>query len=408
VTDPADSLLARLVVCGPDGDGNEALLGTTPEFPVPSQWWNHAEPLISAAKAELSLDVTMLRLLRVETGVIGSPDRVTYLVEATPSPRELAPVTARDEDALDEERFRMPWARPGGPAAQLAWAKGALERRGIHLTAPPIQVRSWNLSSIWRLTTSAGTVWLKAVPPFFAHEGAVIERLAAYAVPRLLARDEGICLLADIDGDDLYEPADEAALAMIDALVAMQSGPLVAVDDLLALGLPDWRVPALAGPAARLLDRRGADLDPIERRVLEALIDGLDERHRRLVECGIPDSLVHGDFHPGNARGRGTDITILDWGDTGVGNPLLDMAAFTERMPAQQRSVAQGHWAQRWMSVIPGSDPRHAAEVIAPVSALRQAIIYRGFVDHIERDERVYHETDDLLWLRRTAALLDA
>jgi hypothetical protein len=60
------------------------------------------------------------------------------------------------------------------------------------------------------------------------------------------------------------------------------------------------------------------------------------------------------------------------------------------------------------MREIPGSDPRRAAEVIAPVSALRQAIIYRGFVDRIEPAERVYHETDDLLWLHRTAALLGA
>ena len=56
----------------------------------------------------------------------------------------------------------------------------------------------------------------------------------------------------------------------------------------------------------------------------------------------------------------------------------------------------------------PAPIPRRAAALIAPVGALRLAVIYRHFLDHIEPDERIYHETDDLLWLRRTAALLRA
>ncbi|MEO1248940.1 MAG: phosphotransferase, partial [Pseudomonadota bacterium] len=29
--------------------------------------------------------------------------------------------------------------------------------------------------------------------------------------------------------------------------------------------------------------------------------------------------MVHGDFHPGNVRGDGNRLTLIDWGDCGIG-----------------------------------------------------------------------------------------
>ena len=45
------------------------------------------------------------------------------------------------------------------------------------------------------------------------------------------------------------------------------------------------------------------------------------------------------------------------------------------------------------------------AALLAPVAALRQALIYRMFLDSIEPDERVYHAGDPAHWLGRAAEL---
>ena len=58
---------------------------------------------------------------------------------------------------------------------------------GIAAAGRPEQIRTWNLSSLWRLPSSAGTLWLKVVPPFFAHEGRLLETLAGHPTPRVLA-----------------------------------------------------------------------------------------------------------------------------------------------------------------------------------------------------------------------------
>ena len=91
-------------------------------------------------------------------------------------------------------------------------------------------------------------------------------------------------------------------------------------------------------------------------------------RVRELVEAAGDDAtLVHGDFHPGNWRGT----TLLDWGDSFVGHPLLD----------------------------------HADD--NPLKHLRNSLLYQLFLDNIEPSERVYHRDDPQLALDRGRALLE-
>lgn len=116
------------------------------------------------------------------------------------------------------------------------------------------------------------------------------------------------------------------------------------------------------------------------------------------------DTLVHGDFWPGNLRGDDQRLVLLDWGDSGVGHPLLDSAAFLDRIPTADRPAIRADWSRRWQLAVPGSDPDRASDLLAPVAALRQAIHYRAFLDGIEPDERIYSADDPATWLRRAGS----
>src|SRR4029079_4441820 len=100
-----------------------------------------------------------------------------------------------------------------------------------------------------------------------------------------------------------------------------------------------------------------------------------------VAACGLPNALVHGDFHPGNLRSDGQALTLLDWGDSGVGHPLLDLPAFFNAIPTDAVDPVRAHWLQRWSDAVPGSDPAHASLLLGPVAAARQAVIYRKFLD---------------------------
>jgi hypothetical protein len=82
---------------------------------------------------------------------------------------------------------------------------------------------------------------------------------------------------------------------------------------------------------------------------------------------------------------------------------LLDQTAMLDRSAAGVVAPLREHWADSWATAAPGSDPRRAARILAPIADARKAVIYRGFLDRIEPSERPYHRTDPATWLRRTA-----
>jgi Ser/Thr protein kinase RdoA (MazF antagonist) len=42
------------------------------------------------------------------------------------------------------------------------------------------------------------------------------------------------------------------------------------------------------------------ELDPPQRAAIDRLTAGLESRFDEIDRCGLPNTLVHGDFHPGN------------------------------------------------------------------------------------------------------------
>jgi len=73
--------------------------------------------------------------------------------------------------------LRLPCARPGGPAADLARADTALARHGL-VRRGTEQIRTWNLSSLWRLSTSELEVRLAPAPVTVSRRTGLAEELA--------------------------------------------------------------------------------------------------------------------------------------------------------------------------------------------------------------------------------------
>jgi hypothetical protein len=403
VTGPPPRIASLVLV-----DESGTVIGQLPAFPVATPWWQDMEAVVVGCDGRFGLRPTILRLLSAQHGYPGG--EVAYLAEVGSS--EVAAAGAVVEPwtgTLNEQPLRLPWASVGGPAADLAWADDALQAAGRQRIGDAEQMRSWNLSSIWRLPTTDGSAWLKVVPPFFAHEGAVIERLAGGPVPTLLGRDRGRILMTEIPGDDRYDATGEELLRMVDGLVAIQASWAGRTDELLSIGVPDWRTAFLPAAIADVVERTAGELNEAERAALDRFVGGLPARLADAEACGLPDTLVYGDFAPGNVRGDGATepMVFLDWGDSTVGQPLLDQPAFLDRTPAGEGPAIRARWEASWRAAIPGADPTMAARLLAPVAAARQAVVYRRFLDHIEPAERVYHAGDPADWLRRTVAILD-
>jgi hypothetical protein len=369
-------------------DATGVPLGALPPLDVTLPWWQQVDDVLPAVRSRDGLDVQVLRLLHGDrTGPPGG--HVTYLAQVTGSAQVgLLPA----EVDLSPQPNRAAYAEPGGPAASIRWALSALEALGSP-GATAIQNRTWNLSAIWRLDVAGTPVaWLKQVPRFFQHEAAVLGLISGVTpglVPPLLAAGEaGRMLLAHVPGEDGHDAGAEVCARIADEFHPVQVAFAGRIDTLLATGMPDVRpaVEPFAEVAAPYLD----SIDG-----LRALIDDLPRRLAEIAGCGLPDTLVHGDLHPGNARvdGAGT-VVIMDWGDSTVGNPARDILRLTGHLPAAEAEELIAAWALRWRVDVPGCDPLRAVELFRPVAELHAAVAYADFLANIEPAEHPYHADD--------------
>jgi hypothetical protein len=357
-----------LVLVDPDGRP----LGALPPVEVQVPWWPEVHEFAGERRQ-------VLRLLGADRPAQPG-GHVTYLAETDERPDGLRPVAV---DLAPHPR-RAAYAEVGGPATSIAWA------RELIAGGTARQRRTWNLSAIWRLDDAAGhpVGWLKQVPSFYAHEPAALRLVDAVApglVPSLLAAGpQGRMLLAHVPGDDRYGAGPDVCADIAAAFHPVQAYFSKNLDELSAIPGDRLRVDRLARVAEPYYDRIDG---------LRELIDGLPDRLAAVAECGLPDTLAHGDLHPGNVRtdpaGR---LTILDWGDCTVGHPAFDVLRLAGGLDDPEPLLRQ--WAGRWVRTVPGSDPLRAVELLRPVAALRAAATYADFLDAIEPSEWPYHAGD--------------
>jgi len=358
-------------------DGGGALLGALPPFEVDLPWWMEAADLVAAARRLHGAEVAILRILDTEPGLTHG-GKVTYLAELLSGTPPLKPSTLDTGDIADHP-LRPDYAKPGGPARSLAWATSVLDE--------PVQTveqqRTWNLSAIWRLTTARGEVmWLKQVPRFFFHEAAVLSYLDH--LPLRAFDDAGRMLMGNIPGGDLYDAPYPVREQIARDMVTIQLRAANDLGTLLGAGVPDRRGCRLADRLRRLID---------EPWILDRL--------NATSACGLPDTLVHGDLHPGNVCGTATERTIIDWGDSFIGQPAFDIIRLAERLSEPETVRLYAFWAGLWRAALPGCDPLGAIEAIRPVAALRNAMVYADFLANIEPTEHPYHAQDVDLWITK-------
>jgi len=212
------------------------------------------------------------------------------------------------------------WTDDAWRAGVLAWLRDELHDLGDELTSAPDQfhLRPW--STIWRVATRRGTMYLKAVPVHLAHEVRLTQWLSERfpeRVARVLAADpaRGLLLLRD-GGARLRDVGTDlrgwCRVASEYAALQLLAGPGVA--ELLAHGVPDRRLALLPGALASALDEREGDL-----------VARYAARCAALSSVGLPDTVQMDDLHDGNVLLDGGRPRFFDWGDASIAQPFFSL-----------------------------------------------------------------------------------
>ncbi|GAA4872516.1 aminoglycoside phosphotransferase family protein [Kitasatospora terrestris] len=376
------------------------LLGEVGPFPVDSPHWAEAACVVDGLTDRIGVPAVVLRLLSVDGGEGGRGGLVRYHVEALERPAaELEPAPVDGE--LADHPLRLPWATADGLRAALDWAGAELAALGRPALGPAEQVKTWNLSGLFRIPTADGPVWLKTTPPFGVDEARAIALFATAdpaLVPGVLAADDHRVLLEQVPGVDCWGVPEDAMLDAVENLARAQAALAGRRDP----ALSDRTPAALAGAFGELLaSGKVTDLSAEELAAAHALTGQLPGIADALAACGLPESPVHGDYHPGNWRHRDGVTVAIDFSDAFFGHPAFDGLRARPFLSPERWAEARGRWVAAWRELAPGSDPERALELAAPLMHVYYAIRYQEFLDGIEPSERIYHEGDPAGEIRR-------
>jgi len=389
------------------GDAGEML----PQLNIQeSFWWQDVGPVNRAAREQLDITATTLCCFRLigDEGMAGS--RFYYAMElgedmANGQWAEAEALTLPEQRAIAAEwltqlpKVGVSRYRPGWRDNALRWVGDQLAGHGPTLTAAPEQVRSWERSSLWRLHTTRGTFYFKAVPEMFGSEPVLSQKLAEWQpahCPPVLAIDETRCwmVVGDAGQHSLLRDPDTARWeAALRRYAGLQIALTKHIDDLLSLDLPDRRLETLPDRINALLadtvalKNSAVGLSEEEIATLRAAAPEFEAACRELAASGIPASLEHGDFAPGQIMFDDEgEYKFIDWSDNSISFPFFSLLFFWSELKGELADASKARlrlrdaYLEPWTKFAPMPELVRIYELAQRIAPLHHALIYHHWI----------------------------
>jgi len=224
----------------------------------------------------------------------------------------------------------------GSPAECISWAL-------MHLPAGDYvshEICHTAFSLVLRLSGAGGVFYLKQLPPELFREAAVTAALAAYmpkAVPEVIAGNPALgCFLTADRGAQLRQHIKETGKTQlleqaVQVYAAIQQSALVHLDELAALGLPDWRpmrLPQLFSALLADAHFKTLGFTPQQQQALVQYTIKMQVQCAQLAAAEIPASIEHADFQDKNVLVAGGNLAVIDWGEAVIAHPFFSLSRF--------------------------------------------------------------------------------
>jgi ADP-ribose pyrophosphatase YjhB (NUDIX family) len=297
-------------------------------------------------------------------------------------------------DAYVREEKTGPFARPGWLRELFRWTEEQVAPLGLRITGGFRQLNASPTFSLIRLETNDGALWFKATGEPNAHELTVsllLARLFPTHVPRILGihRSWNGWLSAEVSGTALHEISDCFTWERVAGeLAELQIASIGKSRELLEGKCKDLRVAEVVKFIEPFLDRMADFMTAQEKKSpapllnseLASLGEGLKESCSLLQSFGLPDTLGHIDFNPGNILVSSERCVFLDWAEGCVTNPLITLEYLRRHMerggvvePAADARLCAAY-LRPWTGLFSWDDLRQAMAAAPPVAVFVHAI----------------------------------
>ncbi|WP_235006704.1 aminoglycoside phosphotransferase family protein [Calothrix rhizosoleniae] len=303
----------------------------------------------------------------------------------------------REIESDNIPELRPPWSKVGWFDCATQWIEEQLLELNYKQLSPIKCIKSWGISCILRVHTSAGNIYFKEAStlPLFCNEPAVTAELANLFpehIPTVLGinTERHWMLLADF-GEPVGRNAPVKLQKDIYHLLAqIQIKSVAHRDNLLSIGCLDRRLARLETQIDVLFNDENvlSEMNTAEINQLNTLAPYLKNLCFQLAEYQIPQTLVHGDLHLHNVAFSQDNYLLFDWTDSCISHPFFDM--FELFFPRNNKpflsplKVLRDEYLTQWTLYEPRSRLIEAWKIAKPLCALHHAVTYQHIIACLE------------------------
>jgi hypothetical protein len=303
----------------------------------------------------------------------------------------------------DEAWQQVPWSSPNWLTRVTEWIHKAVHATGAKVIGEPQQVRTWAISCVYRIETTGGALYLKGLPDLLGHEPMLTQHLLKQFpqnIPEVTAIEpnEHWMLTVEMRGPEPQSRADWELV--LRTLSQFQHHCNQNLNELLNFGVkyrPLAKLPELLAPVVSELDRPEMrafyEVTPQEADTLAGRIRALPSLCAELADCGIPDTLIHGDLWGPNVimqdEFSGKSPIIYDWSDAAISHPYFDIFCllWAEKDDARRYEEKEAQ-VKVWTESYPHKKVMRAFELAEQVAPYYYLIAWRNVELHAPEHSR--------------------
>lgn len=261
-----------------------------------------------------------------------------------------------------------PFATPGWLRDLCLWIQQQIGPLNLRLTGQFRQLNASPAFNLIRFETNGPALWFKAVGQPNIHEFGIVSTLTTLFpsfLPRIVAsRPEwSAWLMTEAEGTSPDADSDFADWKTVSATLAeLQTTSLHETPRLLAAGCRDISAAALLScvndffATMNELMKHQIKTHPsvLTSQELLTLSGRLKDVLSALAASGIPDTLNHLDFNPGNILVSDGHCVFIDWAEAAIGHPFLTFQYLLEHFSrlcqdnCSQQAELTSSYAQHW------------------------------------------------------------
>ena len=328
----------------------------------------------------------------IQTGIWCALSTIDNLSLINPKQKSVVKTYLTELESNNTPKLRSPWAQPGWFGKASAWIDEQLEKLKYKRIGSIEYVRSWSISCVLKVQTTAGTIYFKTACglPLFCDEPVVTTELAnlfPQQIPTIISidRQRHWMLLADFGDSTGSDVLIEVKQDIYRSFAQIQIESISHCDRLLTAGCLDRRLDILQSQVNPLIEDEAAlaELSIAEIEQLHNLAPKLINLCERLADYKIPETLVHGDLHLGNVAICKDRYLIFDWTDSCISHPFFDLyELFFSTDRAKQ--LCRDRYLDRWTQYESKERLLDAWKVAKPLCALHHAVTYQHISHSLE------------------------